>query len=70
MSDDYDPRQELDELLAVDDPEPPQLRRIAEVTEIVHGDDVARQWWVRAAAAGDQDASDYLLELITEGEQP
>jgi hypothetical protein len=61
-------RTELEELLAVDDPEPRQLRRIAEVTEVVHGDDAACEWWVRAAAAGDRDASDYLLELIQEGE--
>jgi hypothetical protein len=61
-------RWELKELLAVDEPDPRQLRRIAEVTEVVDGTDAAREWWVRAAAAGDRDASDYLLELIEEEE--
>jgi hypothetical protein len=55
-------------LQALEQPTPAQLRRIAELMENVHGDDAAFPWWVRAAAAGDKDAADYLMILIEENE--
>jgi hypothetical protein len=60
---------ELAELLAVEGPEPRQLRRIAELVEVLHGDDVARVWWAKAAAAGDQDAIDYMHVMNEEDEE-
>ncbi|MFE9525152.1 hypothetical protein [Streptomyces sp. NPDC006631] len=57
---------ELDELLAEPEPDPRQLRRIAELMEIVRGDAEAREWWERAAEAGDSDAKDYLRVLDDE----
>lgn len=59
---------ELESLRAVEEPTPAQLRRIAELMEIVQGEGAAFPWWVRAAAAGDQDAADYLMILIEENE--
>ncbi|MET7363211.1 hypothetical protein ABZS76_32905 [Streptomyces sp. NPDC005562] len=43
-----------------------QLRRIAELTELLFDDDAARIWWQRAAAAGDQDAVDMLAQFEAE----
>jgi hypothetical protein len=53
----------LRRLRAVSEPTPGQLVRIAELTEFVDGIDTARQWWEKAAAAGDEDARDYLEVL-------
>lgn len=62
-------RAQLEALLATGGPwAPKEIRRIAELTEAVHGDDRARSWWVQAAAAGDPDAEDYLMVLILENE--
>lgn len=61
---------ELEELLAEDDPAPAELRRIAELTELLHSDEAAWPWWQRAARAKDPDAVAYLLELISEAEDP
>jgi len=42
-----------------------ELRRIAEILELLDRDHLARCWWIRAAHMGDEDAKDYLevLEL-------
>lgn len=58
--------EELEELLGLDERPSHQLRRIAELTEIVYDDAEARPWWERAADAGDEDAVAYLQELIEE----
>lgn len=60
-------RIELGELLRVDEPTGAQLRRIAELMELLHDREAARPWWARAAAAGDRDAVDMALLLIEEG---
>lgn len=57
----------LRRLRALESPSSAQLCRIAEITEFVDGVHVARQWWERAAAAGDEDAQGYLEILRQEG---
>lgn len=47
--------------------EPAQLRKIAELTELLYTNEKARPWWERAAEAGDEDAIGYL-ELLREDE--
>lgn len=59
-------RDELNELLGLDRRSPEQLARVAGLMEIVHDETVARPWWERAADAGDEDAIDYLRELVDE----
>jgi hypothetical protein len=44
-----------------------QLRKIAELTELLYSIEKARPWWERAAEAGDEDAAGYL-ELLREDE--
>lgn len=60
----------LELLLALDAPAPAELRRIAELTALLHSDEAAWPWWQKAALAEDPDAVDYLLELISEAEDP
>jgi hypothetical protein len=62
------PAEELATLLTLADPLPTEMRRTAELTELVHGDAAARVWWERAAAAGNYDAIGYLKALVEEGE--
>jgi hypothetical protein len=59
-------RKELDALLTRDRRAPADLRRIAELTEILYSDAAALYWWHLASAAGDQDAIDYLEVLDQE----
>jgi hypothetical protein len=40
-------------------------RRAAELNEVLGRQDEARTWWQRAAAAGDEDAQDYLKESLS-----
>lgn len=61
--------EELDRLLALEDPSPAELRRTAEVLELVNRDDDAWEYWAKAALAGDADALEYLLVLIEEREE-
>ncbi|MFF4542249.1 hypothetical protein [Streptomyces aureus] len=63
------PRKELDTLLTRTRHTPSELRRIAELTEIVDSDEAALYWWHEAAVAGDQDAIDYL-EMLDQEQQP
>ncbi|WP_432156076.1 hypothetical protein [Streptomyces sp. bgisy153] len=63
------PPDELATLLLLPDPLPAELRRIAELTELLHDDPTARVWWERAAFAGDQDAIDYLAVLTEEADR-
>jgi TPR repeat protein len=68
MSDD-EARSELTTLLERGAPyAPEQLRRIAELMELLYSDEKARPWWERAAEAGDRDAVDYLEVLKEEQE--
>lgn len=62
-------RRELHGLHRLNDPAPAQLRRIAELTEIIHSDRAARKWWERAAAGGDEDAREHVKELRAEENQ-
>lgn len=60
-------RDELTALLEQGAPyAPAQLRRIAELMELLYTDEKARPWWERAAEAGDPDAVDYLEVLKEE----
>jgi hypothetical protein len=62
-------RDELTALLEQGAPyAPEQLRRIAELMELLYSDEKARPWWERAAEAGDRDAVDYLEVLKEEQE--
>lgn len=56
----------LRRLKMLENPTPGQLRVIAELSEFVDGSAVARQWWEMAAAAGDEDAVEYLEVLVEE----
>jgi hypothetical protein len=70
------PEEELAALLEAavplppDDVPPADLRRLAELVELVHGATAARPAWERAAAAGDRDAVDYLAVLEEEELSP
>jgi hypothetical protein len=70
------PTEELAALLEVavptpaGDVPPADLRRLAELVELVHGATAARPAWERAAAAGDRDAVDYLAVLEEEELSP
>lgn len=66
---DWKPEPELAELLAVENPEPAQLRRIAELVEFVDGHDEALVWMRRAAVAGDRDAVDLLFMDIEDNQE-
>jgi hypothetical protein len=59
-------QRELHDLLEVVRPDGRQLRRIGELTEFLYDDDAARVWWYMAAAAGDQDAVDWVATLDEE----
>jgi hypothetical protein len=62
-----EPGDELTTLLEQGAPyEPRQLRRIAELMELLYSDEKARPWWERASEAGDRDAVDYLAVLKEE----
>ncbi|GHB51867.1 hypothetical protein GCM10010331_44260 [Streptomyces xanthochromogenes] len=64
---DRNPKKELTDLLGQEAAhEPSQLRRIAELMELLHSDEIAKPWWQRAAEAGNRDASDYLDVLESE----
>ncbi|MFD4559635.1 hypothetical protein ACFWP5_35840 [Streptomyces sp. NPDC058469] len=53
----------------IDDSATPQeTRRVAEILEFLDRDDVARNWWEKAAFKGDEDARDYLRVLDAERE--
>lgn len=58
-------RFELGELTGVAG-RPSQTRRIAELSGLLHDDEVARAWWVKVPEAGDQDAADHLRKLFFE----
>jgi hypothetical protein len=58
-------RFELGELIGVAG-RPSQTRRIAELSGLLHDDEVARAWWVKVPEAGDQDAADHLRKLFFE----
>ncbi len=58
---------ELNALLDLYAPAPSELRRIAELVELLFDVEAAWVWWERAAEAGDADAWDYLMELVKEG---
>lgn len=45
---------------------PQQLRRLAELLEIVEGNVIARPWWERAADAGDAAAGDRVWRVRLE----
>lgn len=53
-------RVEFKELFQLGEPTPDDLRRMAELVEILCTVKEARPFWVAAARAGDQDAIDYL----------
>jgi hypothetical protein len=55
-------------LVALENPSPAQLTRIAELTVFTDGDQEAQVWWERAAAAGDEDAQD-MLEILKAEEE-
>jgi hypothetical protein len=57
---------ELADLRDVDGPLPAQLRRMAELVELLEDAAAARPVWERAAAAGDRDAIDYVAVLVAE----
>lgn len=57
---------EWDQLAALENPDGEELRRMAELAEILFGDEVARKWWVMAAAEGCVDAVDMLEVLVEE----
>jgi hypothetical protein len=59
-------KRELDELTTCrkeEDLTARQLRRIAELTELLDGDEAAMPWWHRAAQAGDDLAAATLAHL-------
>lgn len=55
--------EELDSLLDLSRPRPDQLRRIAELVELLYDLETSRVWWHQAAHAGDRDAIDVLPHL-------
>lgn len=57
---------ELIHLLGLPAPDGEQLRRIAEVAELLYDIEAARPWWLKAALVGDQDAIDYMAVLNEE----
>lgn len=62
-----DPRAEFRSLLKKGSLEPRELRRIAELVELLYSQERAIPWWGWAARAGNQDAVDYLAVLKSEG---
>lgn len=57
-------RKELIELLELDSRTPEQLRKTAELTELLYTDEKARPWWERAKEAGDEAAIGYVEVLV------
>ncbi|MFI0265566.1 hypothetical protein [Streptomyces luteogriseus] len=51
---------ELEELQRIDLPSPAQIRRMAELVELIRSRPHARPYYELAAEAGDRDAQDYL----------
>lgn len=66
---DWKPEPELAGLLAIKEPQPAQLRRIAELVEFLSTHEEALPWWRRAAMAGDRDAVDLLFFDIEENQE-
>jgi hypothetical protein len=58
---------ELMSLLGVRSLIPSQLRRIAELVELVFDAETSIEWWRKAAAAGDRDAVNMLEVFEQEG---
>lgn len=58
--------EELDRLLALQDPSPAELRRTAEVLEMVDRDGEAWEYYTKAALAGDADSLAYLCVWMDE----
>lgn len=57
-------RRELTALLELDSRTPGQLRKTAELTELLYTDEKARPWWERAKEAGDEAAIGYVEVLV------
>lgn len=57
-------REVLEKLKALPRPAPAQLRRIAELTEMLGSESEALRWWQEAAEAGDRDARDMIALLL------
>ncbi|WP_159042494.1 MULTISPECIES: hypothetical protein [unclassified Streptomyces] len=48
---------------------PAEMRRCAELFELLEHEELSYHWWSKAALAGDQDAKEYLEVLIEEREE-
>jgi hypothetical protein len=62
-------RHELLTLLKLSSPEPAQLRRIAELTELLYDEETSRIWWEKAAAQGDPSAQCMLEADVMDHEE-